>query len=163
MRELYRNLYVGSDDDYEKVKKDSSWFIIRACKEGPGGHRDFLGYTTQGASKDKNYLSVKKGNVLALNLIDSPDPNYIPDALINTALTFIKECLGANRKVLVACNHGKSRAPGIIFLYLYSTGKLPSNYHQAVKIFRQIYPNYNPGIGMELYLRRRVREIKTLR
>jgi predicted protein tyrosine phosphatase len=160
MREVYKGLFVGDDSDFEKVKNDSSWYIVRACKEGPGGHRNILHYTSPGAPKDRNYLFVKRSRFLVLNIIDAQDPTFVPDSLIDESLTFINDQLSKNHKVLIACNHGLSRSPTIAFLYLYSAGKLPQEYHKALRSFRQIYPQYDPSPGLELYAKRRIREMK---
>jgi len=118
--QVYKDIFVGDDAGFEKVRGDNDWAIVRACKEGSGGHRDTLGYKTQGAPKNSQYLSVKKNNVLALNLIDADNPDYIPDDLIEEALKFIKDELAKDKKILIACNGGISRSPSIALLYLYA-------------------------------------------
>ena len=56
MKEIYPNLHIGSQDDYENiVKQQDGWFIIHACKEPY--HRQALGYSGQGAPKTHNSLS----------------------------------------------------------------------------------------------------------
>ena len=42
--EVIRNLYVGGDEDYEKVKDNKDFDIIRCCKFGPGSHKEILKY-----------------------------------------------------------------------------------------------------------------------
>lgn len=147
--EVYPNLFVGGDETYEKVKGKEGWSFVRACKFGPDGHKDILGYRTQGAPKGKDYYSTRKGKILALNLIDSDDPNFIPEQVINDALNFIQERLQAGDKVLVACNQGRSRGPTIAMLYLDKIKDLPEHYHQGFKIFKGIYHKYDPGLGIE--------------
>lgn len=151
MEEVYKHLYVGGDIDYDKLKGHANWSFVRACKEGPGGHRETLGYTTLGAPKDKNYLYVRKGNRLAINILDLDDPNFMPDKAIEQAFKFIDERLEAGDKVLVACNQGRSRGPSIAMLYMRRIGDLPSGFHNGLKIFRTIYHPYDPGIGMRQY------------
>jgi hypothetical protein len=147
--EVYPNLFVGGDETYEKVKDKSGWSYVRACKFGPDGHKDILGYKTQGAPKGRDYYSTRKNKILALNLIDSDDPNFIPEQVINDALDFIQERLQAGDKVLVACNQGRSRGPTIAMLYLDKIKDLPEHYHQAFKVFKGIYHKYDPGLGIE--------------
>jgi len=160
MNQVYRDIYVGDDADFEKVKDKDGWAIVRACKDGPGGHRDMLGYHTQGAPKNSEYLFTKKKNVLALNLIDVDDPDYIPDELIEEALKFIKDERAKDKKVLIACNAGVSRSPSIALLYLYEEGKLPKPYHQALRMFRKLYPKYDPSAGIHIFTRRKISQIR---
>ena len=55
---------------------------------------------------------------LYLNLIDPPNPAYIPKEIIDAALEFIDKGLKDGKRVLVHCNQGESRSPGIGLLYL---------------------------------------------
>lgn len=145
------HLYVGDDDAYERVKDIEGWSILRCCKEGPGGHRDTLDYTTQAAPKGAKYLAVDQRNRRALNFIDPKDPNFIPVEMINKGLDFIDRRLQAGDKVLVACNRGHSRGPTTALLYLRSIGELAGNFHHSENIFRVLYPGYDPGIGMRTF------------
>ena len=160
MREVYKGLYVGDDDDYLATKDKSDWAIVRAAKDGPGGHRDTLGYHTQGAPKGPDYLFTKKKNVLALNLIDVDDPSFIKDELIDEALKFIKDERAKDKKVLIACNAGVSRSPSIALLYLYTEGKLPTPYSQAMRTFRKLYPKYDPSAGIHIFTRRKISQLR---
>ena len=54
-------------------------------------------------------------------MVDAEIPSffeYDDSKMINKALKFIHEGLTENLKVLVHCNKGFSRAPGIVFIYL---------------------------------------------
>lgn len=159
MREVYKNLYIGSDEDVTEARK-RGFHVVHAAKDGPFSHRQLLGYEGMPAPKGHEYLIARRPGNLYLNLVDTDDPSYVPDEVINAALTFIKDSLAKNESVLVHCNKGLSRSPTIVFLYLYSTGKLPSEYHKAAREFRKIYPKYDPSIGLELYAKRRVKELK---
>ena len=145
------NLYVGDDDAYEQVKDLDNWGILRCCKFGPGGHKDTLDYKTNSAPKGANYLSVDQHNRRALNFIDPQDPNFIPLEMIKKGLSFVDERLQAGDKVLVACNSGHSRGPTTAMLYLRAIGELAGNFHFSENIFRTLYPNYSPGIGMRAF------------
>lgn len=151
--EVITRLYVGNDALYERLKDREGWSWLRCCKYGPGGHKDMLGYTTMAAPKGKDYLFARRGNHMALNLIDSDDPNYIQPDLVNEGLEFIKERMDAGDKVLVACNHGSSRSPTTALMYLRTVGEMPHNFVQSEKVFRTLYPNYDPGQGMRQYAR----------
>ncbi len=153
MIEIYPNLFIGTAEDYEfQVKGQPDWMVVHACKEPY--HRNELGYTSRGAPKgDPEYLIARRGNRLILNLVDAPDPDYIPKEIIDAALNFIAAGLAQSRKVLVHCNLGESRSPSIGMLYLASsTSKLPKDFASAEQSFRQIYPSYNPSSGMRGFL-----------
>jgi hypothetical protein len=153
MIEVFSNLYIGTVDDYEfRVKSQEGWSVVHACKEPY--HRRELGYTTNGAPKGHpEYLIARRGNRLILNLVDAPNPAYIPKEIIDAALEFIHKGLSDGRKVLVHCNLGESRSPSIGLLYLAAhTEKLSKEFATAENEFRQIYPSYNPGAGMKGFL-----------
>jgi hypothetical protein len=155
MEEVYPRLWVGGDEDYHKVAKRDNWSILRACKYGPSGHRDILGYNTLAAPEGKHRLWVRKGNVLALNILDLDDPNFIDDEMIDTGLTFIKDELAKGKDVLVACNQGKSRGPSIVLAFMQSVGEFPYSFVWSERIFRTLYPNYDPAQGIRHYVRGR--------
>ena len=153
MIEIYPNLFIGTADDYEfQIKGLEGWSVVHACKEPY--HRRELGYTTNGAPKGHpEYLIAKRENRLILNLVDAPNPAYIPKEIIDAALEFIHQGLSEGRKVLVHCNLGESRSPSIGFLYLAAhTEKMSKEFAAAENEFRQIYPSYNPGAGMKGFL-----------
>ena len=162
MKEVFSNLYVGSDKDVPKAK-EKGFAIIHAAKDGDYSHRSLLKYTTMAAPKGPEYLVAKRPDNLYLNLVDTNDPNYIPREVIDAALVFIKENLDKNHPILVHCNAGQSRAPSIAFLYLYSIGKLPAEYYKAVRTFRQLYPDYEPAIGIKLFSQNFIKLLKHLR
>jgi predicted protein tyrosine phosphatase len=154
MIEIHSDLYVGHQGDYEyQVKVQDSWAVVHACKEPY--HRDLLGYTTRGAPKDHpDYFFAERGDRLYLNLVDANDPAYIPKEIIDKAIAFIHEKLTQGLKVLVHCNQGESRSPGIGFLYLLRhTDTLPkTSLDDALVAFRQIYKTYHPGRGISGFI-----------
>jgi hypothetical protein len=158
MEQIIDRLFVGNDSDYERVKGKDGWSALRCCKEGPGGHRDTLGYTTMGAPKGPHYLSVSGLKHLALNFIDPKDPNYIPLEMVQKGLSFIDKRLAAGDKVLVACNAGHSRGPTTAMLYLRAIGELDNNFFFSERIFRTLYPNYLPDQGVRQFARTRWNE-----
>jgi predicted protein tyrosine phosphatase len=153
MIEIFPDLWIGSENDYEfEVKEKPDWGIVHACKEPY--HRQLLGYKTRGAPKEHpEYLFAKRDHKLYLNLIDAPDPAYIDKTIIDAALEFIHEELKNKQKVLVHCNLGESRSPsiGLLYLAIYSN-KLSESLIDAERDFKQIYPNYKPGAGMRGFL-----------
>lgn len=158
MKEVYKGLWVGADKDVPKAK-EKGMAIVHAAKDGDFSHRSLLKYTAPGAPKDKEYLSAKRTDNLYLNLVDTDNPNFVPDELVNTALDFIAEEL-PKKPVLIHCNKGQSRGPTIAFLYLYKHGKLPYEYYNAVRTFRQLYPDYEPSVGLRMYARNKISELK---
>lgn len=153
MIEIYPNLFIGVVEDYEsQVKGKADWLTVHACKEPY--HRRELGYRSNGAPKGHpEYLFAQRKNRLILNLVDAPNPACIPKDIIDIALEFIRAGLRDSCKVLVHCNLGESRSPGIGMLYLsVYTDALPKEFLPAEKKFREIYPPYNPGAGMRGFL-----------
>ena len=118
-------------------------------------HRRELGYSGQGAPKDHpEYLIARRGHRLILNLVDAPRPAYIRKEIIDAALEFIQTALQEEVRVLVHCNQGESRSPGIGLLYLARfTDVLPLETLEAAEnSFRSLYPRYNPGGGMRGFM-----------
>ena len=154
MTEVHKNLFVGDDADYQKVKDNDSWWIIRAAKEGAGGHRDTLGYKERSAPKGDDYLFVERPRKLILNLVDSPNEAMIPSSIVDKAIEYAHKHLAENKKVLVCCNRGESRAPSLAILIMHRLGQLPAS--RAINLFRKIYPNYAPSAGFKNYIRKRL-------
>ena len=156
MIEIYTNLFVGDQSAYESnVKYQSDWAVVHACKEP--FHRRALGYKEPGAPKDDpEYLFARRDNRLILNMIDAPNPEYIPKKMVDTAIQFISEQLAENKRVLVHCNKGQSRSPGIGLMYLVKhTDKLPkTSFVEAERAFRKIYPLYEPARGMRGFMQK---------
>lgn len=154
MIEIHPNLFIGNEYDYEsQVRQEPGWCIVHACKEPY--HRQALGYTQRAASKNHpEYLIARRGNHLILNLVDAPDPAYIPKEIIDAALAFISTSLNSGCRVLVHCNEGCSRSASIGLLYLAKfTDKLPKGeFLEAEATFRTIYPLYNPKTGMRGFM-----------
>jgi hypothetical protein len=149
MEEIYKNVFVGGDVDYLKVVHRKGWSCLRCCKFGPGGHKDILKYTTNAAPKGPNYLWATQGdNHMALNLLDLDDPNMIPFDAIKHGLDFVKKRLEAGDKVLIACNSGHSRGPTTGLMFLRAIGDLPYHFVKAEHIYKTLYPEYSPGMGM---------------
>lgn len=156
MTEVYKNFFVGNENDvYEPV--DSRLF----CAKEPF-HRQVIGYVGRALSvHNPDYYYKRIGNLLYLNLVDAEDPKYVSNIVINEALAFIDERLAAGDRLLALCNEGKSRSPSIAFLWMYERGHLPQEFGEAGRAFKSIYPDYWPGGGMFIYLRRRLCQQQT--
>jgi hypothetical protein len=156
MREISPSLFIGTQADYESVvKPQDGWWVVHACKDPY--HRQLLGYKGRGAPKGPHYFRVRhRPDVLTLNMVDVEDPAYVSkEELIDPCLDFIHEGLGGGNKVLVHCNQGESRAPGIGMLYLITyTDVLPrTTFPEAEQAFLQLYPGYNPKGGIRGFIR----------
>ncbi len=153
MIEVFKNLFVGSQEDEADVRGRAGWYIIHACKEPY--HRQALGYTGRAAPKSHpEYLIASRSGRLILNIVDAADVAYIPSEIIDAAIAAIQQNVAAT-KVLVHCNQGLSRSPTIAFLYMAKhTDRYRSmDFASAVDEFRRIYPAYAPAAGMSEYAR----------
>jgi predicted protein tyrosine phosphatase len=153
MVEIYKNLFIGNETDYERsVKGQPDWCIVHACKEPY--HRALLGYSGRGAPKDHpEYLFANRVNRLFLNLVDTEDPANISELIINESLKFIDEALREDKKCLVHCNLGESRSPSIGLLYLAYKSLIPiGSFIEAEQAYRLMYPAYNPKNGIRSFL-----------
>ena len=145
MIEVMKNLYVGSEIDYENVK-DDGWVYVHACKEP--FHRNMVGYVSRGAPKDSpHYLFIEKDNRLALNIVDADSPDFFDKSMIDKAIQFISDKVKGN-KVLVHCNQGMSRSASIAMLYTALSGNISNNFDEAEKEFIKLYPMYSPKQGI---------------
>lgn len=153
MIEVYQNLWVGDDGSFNSIRHQQGWATVHACKEPY--HRRALGYSGRGAPKnDPEYLVAHRGLELMLNMVDADTPDYIPKSMVNEALTFIGAHLTNGFNVLIHCNQGMSRSPGIAILFLAQKGEFQGlSYEQAKEVFRKTYPNYNPAGGIDGFCR----------
>lgn len=153
MIEVYPNLHVGSEYYEQRLRGQEGWFFIHACKEPY--HRQALGYTGRAAAKTHpEYLIARRADRLILNLVDVDDPNFIRPEIIDAALDAIRDNVQRS-KILLHCNQGQSRSPGIALLYLLKHTDVLDQRDMAAAIvaFRTIYPPYAPARGMAEYIR----------
>lgn len=150
MKEIYPNLFIGSEHDLNNLLFNfDEWYIIHACKEPY--HRKALGYTGKAAPKDHpEYLIAERKGRLILNLVDAPDPSYIPKIIIDKALKTINDKI-TDQKVFVHCNQGMSRSAVIGMLFMRSKDMLPDDFDEAEKKYIELYPSYAPNSGMRMY------------
>ena len=153
MIQVYDHLYVGGQTDYElNVSHQAGWRVVHACKEPY--HRQALGYTGRGAPKTHpEYLVARRANRLILNLVDADRPEFFAASIFDAAVEFIHAGLSTGENVLVHCNQGESRGPGVAMIYLaVKTDALPADYAVAEIEFRRRYPPFNPSLGMRGFL-----------
>lgn len=147
MQKVAENLFIGTDMD---CRAAGGMAVIHACKTC---HAQALGYRGSLPSSHPNYLIYEVGNNLFLNMVDMARlmPLYT-DPIMNTALQFIEKHIQTT-PVLIHCNQGVSRSPGIGLLYMAKKGLLPNASYEIAKAeFRKIYPFYNPATGIDNYL-----------
>ncbi len=148
-------MFVGNENDYEnkvKYQLNLDWSVVHACKEPY--HREALQYKEKGAPKDHpEYSFAIREERLILNLVDAPNPSFFSKNIVDKSLSFIKEKLQINRNILVHCNQGMSRSAGIAFLFLLQKGEIPeSNFIDAEKHFKKLYPPCNFGLGVRGFI-----------
>lgn len=160
LHEIIPRLYVGDQEALPKAE-ERGYSILAACKDGsPDCHRAVLGYETLGAPKDKNYYFVRPDKRhMALNLIDSDDPEFIPREVVDAGLRFMKEQYDAGKTVLSHCIAGHSRGPTMMLMFLRAIGEMPEGFVLAEKKFRALYPPYDPAVGMRSHAHERWREL----
>jgi len=154
LHEVIDRLYVGGDESVPEAKR-RGFARLSVAKEGPDGHRQMLGYTTLGAPKGDHYLWAREGDHMALNVLDLEDPGMIPDEALDKGLRFIREQYDKGKSILVHCNQGHSRGPTMMLMFLRTIGEMPDSFHRAEKIFRTLYPKYDPGVGMRTHAHER--------
>lgn len=155
MREVYKNLYIGCENDYEELKDDKDYYFVLAAKNPY--HKQFVQY--EGKNLDKNhpeYLAAFRDRKLILNMVDAPEKKYFKDILFNYSNAFIKENLECKRKVVVCCNKGKSRSCGIVLWYLKKCTDFfcpMQSLDECIYDFQNLqYPDISLGKGIYDYL-----------
>jgi len=146
---ISENLFIGNDADCSTVGSDFT--VIHACKTC---HQKGVGYRGNLAPSLPNYLIYENDNNLFLNLVDMDREllSKYTHPIMKSALNFIRSHI-KTEKILVHCNQGQSRSPSIGLVYLAQNGNISSNsYINAKEEFVEIYPEYLPGKGLELYL-----------
>lgn len=152
MIEIYKNLFIGNELDYEtNVKQQEGWIVIHACKEPY--HRQAVGYSGRACAKSHpEYLFAQRGNHLILNLVDVDDPNWVSPIIVDETMKFIDDGLKKGLKALIHCNQGMSRSAGLGLLYLAHIGQFHDMDFLTAEIkYQKIYPPYQPAGGIRGY------------
>lgn len=148
MKEVSKNLFVGNDLD---CANSSGFAVIHACKTC---HQKALRYTGSLTSSNPNYLFFQKDKNLFLNMVDMRKvlEQKFTNPIMESAILFINENV-EKRRVLIHCNQGFSRSPSIALIYLSLINILPNTFYlDAKNDFTKVFPEYNPGSGIELYM-----------
>ena len=156
MKEVHQGIFVGSEADCRKGAGD--WAVIHACKFPC--HRAAVGYATKIARTHPYYLVMEREQNLYLNIIDPEEPLFMLPLFTNS-LEFSRRCEAAGKKLLFHCNKGDSRAPSLALLHLAKNrGVLNATSFDTAKLdFRELYPMYAPGLGIQRYLREHWHEL----
>lgn len=150
MIEIYQGLFIGSE--HECRSGNSSWAVVHACKSPC--HQRAVGYRGNLLQNHPNYLILEVGNDLYLNMIDPPLPLFKIE-LFTAFMEFSERHWKSNRQLLIHCNQGESRAPTLAMIFLAKNIRAinGSNFDEARRDFNKIFPNYNPGQGIQTFLR----------
>lgn len=162
MVNVFSDLWIGKVEDLALIENSTDFSVLGVCKEPL--HRRYArlkgstedGYLGRAMPKDEpEYLYAKRGHALYCNLIDSPNPDFISDKIIEVCMNFIDdEMMNQNREVLIVCNKAESRSPSIALMYLirHNVFKKNCTFDEVVNEFkRAYYPLYNPGKGFYEY------------
>jgi len=151
MKEVFESLYVGDDRDCKQV---SEMATVHACKHQC--HQNAVGYSGSLSKDHPEYLVAERESDLYLNIVDMDRKlsHDFTEPIVSAALDFIEENIDS-QEVLVHCNQGQSRSPALAMLFLAKRRNQISDtsYHQAKEEFRELYPRFNPGRGIESYLK----------
>lgn len=160
MVEIYPRVYCGDEMDYWKLNDATlfdetearAWYVLHCCKEP--FHRKLVGYTTKAAPKDTGeYLFARRGNRMALNMVDAKSPEFFSFEMIKAGLDFLEEGYLAGKKLLIHCNQGESRGPSVAMLFVYKwLLKNGATFEEAEAEMKKVYPAYNPGEGIRAHL-----------
>jgi hypothetical protein len=167
--EIYQNIFVGDEQDFYRVNFDfancmeEEWHILHCCKDP--FHRAFVGYVGRGAPKESpEYLFARRGNRMALNMVDAKSPEFFSKEMITAGLDFLEEGYKAGKKILIHCNRGESRSPSVAMLFVFRrilkatsndgerTAYAFTTFEEAEAEMKQIYPAYAPADGIRGHL-----------
>ena len=156
------NFFIGSYSDYQGIANQQDWAFVHATKTY---HYKSLGWEFKLSKQYRshpNYICYEKDNHFSLNWVDGAAYLYDwtdPETFIKV-LDFIDKWI-QNRKVLVHCDQGMSRAPTLGLLYCAKRLKIISNdsFDIAKQEFLNIGSNYNPG-GIGEYVKQKWDDIK---
>ncbi|XOZ34108.1 hypothetical protein ACMDCT_02405 [Halomonadaceae bacterium KBTZ08] len=125
--------------------------VVHACKSPC--HQRAVGYGGSLPKDHPNYLSLRQGNDLYLNMIDPQAPLF-PDDLFQAFLPFAREVWDSGGTLRIHCNQGESRAPSLAMIFLAKHVGIVSNEsaEHARTDFLQLFPRYRPGGGIQKYL-----------
>jgi len=146
-------IHIGDNFSCFYEDKDR-WVVIHACKTPC--HQKSVGYKGSLPSNHPNYLIKEDKKHLYLNMVDMDNlMHQFTKPIIQKAIEFIRNNIKENN-VLIHCNVGLSRSPALALVFLAKISEEITNnsYDDAKKEFLSLYPSYQPGSGVDNYLRR---------
>ena len=164
MKEIFKNLYVGNQDDFNMI--DDEAFSLCLCAKT--FHKlyarldgaDYDGYSGNMANTESEYLVADRpeNHMIVFNMIDVDSPKFFSPMIFEKALKFITKEIGSGRKVLVCCNQGKSRSASIALMWLISKTNLIADlkvdtFEELEYNYRKVYPDYEPKEGVRYYVK----------
>jgi predicted protein tyrosine phosphatase len=150
-------LFVGVKEEYN-IAKQRGMKIVCALHRVKGyvTHQSVVRWQGKGCDPaHPNYLFKRDDNAIYLNMIDSDDPKYVNDEMINPALDFIHEQLISGKEVFIYCSLGESRSPSIALMYLLENNFIERSADTFRIYQKEYYPNYQPKNGNLLYIKNR--------
>lgn len=149
MFRVHDRLYVGGDTSCGIGIEDSA--VVHACKSPC--HQRAVGYRGSLPNDHPNYLVLRRGHDLFLNLVDPPVPLFKIPSFIEF-MSFAQEYWGKGSSLLIHCNQGESRAPSLALLFLAKHLKVipAASFAAAQAAFVGLYPTYRPGMGLQRFL-----------
>lgn len=125
------------------------------CAKSPF-HKLAVGYAKSCPQDNPEYLYAyrENGDMLILNMVDANQKKYFADEMIDEGIDFIEKSLKNGIDVVVVCNKGESRSPSMCLMYLIKNGYFytKQSIDEVIKQFKEIYPAYNPNIGIYEYV-----------
>lgn len=151
MREVSSRVFVGSEEDCFREPRDDR-AVVHACKNPC--HARTVGYRGSLSSDHPNYLLLREGRHLYMNLIDPEAPLFMRKSFTGFR-SFASEHYSAGTDLLIHCNQGGSRAPSLALLFLAKEiGEIPDeSYRAARRTYEELDPLYAPGAGIQTYFR----------
>lgn len=147
MIEIAQNIFTGTEQDFYAIQGQQNWATLHCCKNP--FHCDFVGYKCSLPPNHPDYALKRKGNEMALNLVDMNtfSENYLDfnEKMFRTAFEFLDEYRKNGYRILIHCNQGESRGPTMAMFYASYCGLFENkNFIETVSKFKGIYPRYNP-------------------
>lgn len=148
------SLYFTNADEYDRVVKDCPGLSALLCAKNPY-HKEIVGYERNCPKDHPEYLVAyrPKEHIMALNMVDSPKPEFFSDKMVLAGIDFIQNELAQNNDVVVVCNQGESRSPTMCLIYLISIGAFEKSisHNELVNQFKEFAPEWNPRNGILEY------------
>lgn len=149
MFRVHERLYVAGDRSCRTGTENIA--VVHACKSPC--HQREVGYRGSLPNHHPNYLVLRRGQDLFLNLVDPPVPLFKPESFI-AFMSFAREYYDRGSSLLIHCNQGESRAPSLALVFLAKHLKVipEESFAVAHAAFVGLYRAYRPGVGLQRFL-----------